>query len=301
MNVKDYLRKDQHQNLADEIVKVTQFLRSNNLIFNNSSSIDSKGNKAVISSTFVGALSGLLLQLNANHPIVQMRLSELTDYLLGQLDLNGLLKFYSDRECPYDLDTTAVGYHFLIDRIKSRGEIHRIRKVFMRNKCKETGAYRTWINRPNNNIDYMVNINIYTLFQRCGIHDSSLERYLIQNVNKFINNGSHYYKCIEFPLFLISFYKSQNLRLNNNRLILKLISDSRNTILRQYIFRLKDTYSRQKHESIDRDLTFQQYFNSSSKSFHSKLLDLTINSFFKTRKNRFIEPLMYDRLNSTLQ
>lgn len=167
--------------------------------------------------------------------------------------------------------------------------------MIAKNKCHKTGGYKTWFDRTGNkenNIDFFVNVNTYVLLNQLSYRDESLCKYLKRSIHEFLLCGSPYYKKIEFPLFLIFFYWQHQFISHTDEVFSQIISAIQNNpsceeiVDKMFHFYDKLTFLPNGEMATYK---FPQYFNSSSKSFHSPVLDTIINAYLFCRSRRLSE------------
>ena len=235
------------------------------------------GQEETLSSPYVSSIAARVLLTLPDHPLKNDIILKTKEYLLNVMRPTGLIGFIEPNEHRYDLDTQACVYNVLFrfgsEQIISK--VNNIVKFFLENKCNQTGAYYTWVNKEKNNVDYFVNINIRMFFKTIGIQDPTLDKYLLASAYKFIRSGSRYYRDLSFPVFLTYLYinnegltrQEQYLAATLNRLLYTRKARSVAEDIKSMVHR---------HMSINgywKCRLFRQYFNSRDSYFQSKLLD----------------------------
>nr|MBN2278646.1 hypothetical protein [candidate division Zixibacteria bacterium] len=167
------------------------------------------GDRIVQSSPFVTALAARILYGFRSHPMKNSILYAVGNYLKATMDDLGLIGFLDPNNHRFDLDTIAC-VHGIIHEFNPDDNASMIPGIVEIMEChrdRKTGAFYTWIDKPKNNIDFIVNINIGLFFEIIGHSDCRLINYLAENYGKFLRAGSHYYHNIGFPLYMMSIYK----------------------------------------------------------------------------------------------
>jgi hypothetical protein len=186
-------------------------LRAMTLHENNCLKIYSDSDKREISSSpYIAALAARILMIMPPHETKSEILLSTTNYLLKCLDAgDGLIGFLYPNHHRYDIDTLAVCYSTLYSlagsKIKRR--LPAILDIFSKHQENKSGAYYTWLNKANNNIDYVVNLNTRFFFWIIGKQNESLDNYLALNLDDFLENGSPYFRDLSFPLILAKIYR----------------------------------------------------------------------------------------------
>ncbi len=240
-----------------------------------------------ISSPFITAVCGILLRNSYSHPRVDKQLSGICDYLINQRNKDGLVNFYEGHEKNNDLDTFSVTNIFLLDQKPDEVNRDNIIKTINRNRCHKTGAFKTWIGRRDNPVDYMVNFHIFVLFKRLNHNDERLNEYLKNNIKEFLAEGSRYYEDWGFSVFLIYYYWKHYFAGISNEVIEHIISEIwHNPIHRKVLRSILSTYYKenQTHNKEVEYYKFEKYFNSSSRTFHSDILDTLINAYLYSQR-----------------
>ncbi len=191
-------------------------------------------------------------------------------------NINGIYNFFGDLDYFYDVDTTSVvnTYYFLRQCKPAPYHISVI-NTLKENRDMGSNAIQTWLNRPNNNIDWFVNYNFYLYTHVFNNPDGLVKEYLLNEYDCFLKNGSHYYTDICFPFFLTEFNKKEFkllLTLKNH----KISYDNNNlfhiglNILNNYSIGINSDVLKQFFCSN------QVYFNSSKKLYFSQELNAAI-------------------------
>ncbi len=196
---------DRHPEDYDSLLRS---LHKSGLFLNNciKTSIDT-GRSTLHSSPFVAALAARILYSLPRHP-TKSQLLESTELLLRKCcDEDGLFGFMFPNYHRYDLDTQACVYSFLCmygsDLVATHSD--KLLSVFESHRSSN-GAYLTWVGKPNDRSDFMVNLNIGEFMRVSGISNPELETYLEREVGEFLARGSYYYPKTQFALLLASFY-----------------------------------------------------------------------------------------------
>lgn len=170
---------------------------------------DFDSNRIVQSSPFIAAIATRIFSLLPAHPAKSIILNNTIQYLSTATDKSGRIGFLHPNIHRFDLDTLALVHgclHDIGNKINA-DQLSNIIDIIFQNQNIESGAFYTWINKENNNIDYMVNLNISFFLNLLGYDDDRLIQYLAENANNFIVKGSHYYRDTTFPLIILSFYE----------------------------------------------------------------------------------------------
>lgn len=258
------------------------------IVNNNCTKINSAtGSSSNHSSPFFCSLAGRILRYMHRRPNIWRALNITKAHLMSVLNTEGLIGFLFPNRHRYDLDTLACAFSFLYqhapDEILPR--LPHIKKFFVDNKCSDTGGYFTWIGKRNNNIDFMVNINIRMFLKTLGVRDPSLDKYLWRNVDSFLAVGSHYYSDITFPVIITHIYLNSELWIDGDQDFVKLLKRIHDTSKSRRILH----ECNQKLHTLDgsNELTrlrlFPQYCNSRDSVFHSEILDCIICRYWNER------------------
>ena len=243
-------------------------------------------NKVEFSTPFIAALAALILKHSTPYRYFKKYAERVINHLNNSITTNSNhIKFLNNDEIPQDIDTIAITNLFLSSEKHLITHKTDIIKTITKNRNDHYGAFNTWINRNDNNVDYFVNLNIYVLFSRLCHKDRLLENYLINNIDNYLSNGSPYYRDIGFPMFLIYFYNRHKFVKKDDRvftsIISKLESNPHTLKFMRNIHSLhykRKLYSKHKVEYS----RFAQYFNSSSKTYHSEVLDNIIDLYLRS-------------------
>ncbi len=253
------------------------------LIYANCYSIDKFTDEiSWYSSPFVAASAGLMiLSCPIQRKATSERLTELAEILRSK-SKDGLSSFTLDRQYGFDIDSTALVSLFLYRMGYTNSVDKAVDRLLEAGRSKKSGGLRTWLYRDRNPVDYMVNLNVYCLFNARGHKDLKLEKYLNSNADSFLENGSRYYRDLNFPLLLLRSYRDNHIISGSNLFIAILLARIQSKLISTVGYDdRKDSTSTSLVSSPEAQLPFQ-YFNSSSKSFHSSLLDHIITSMNKS-------------------
>lgn len=234
------------------------------------------------SSPFVTAIAGLVLRKIDRHPTIQNCLSGIRYHLIRCFRTDPVINFFHDSEHNHDLDTFTCVNLFLLSENQKWLDRNMLIDTIAKNKCQITGGYKTWFDRDDNNIDFFVNLNTYVLFNRLSYEDESLCDFLKNHIDEFLSKGSPYYKNIEFPLFLIFFYWKHEFVEEADEVFSKIISSIlKYPSCKSIVDNMFQFYGRKDRLKGQEETAykFQQYFNCSTKSFHSPVLDTMINAY----------------------
>jgi hypothetical protein len=272
--------------IKDSYTEFLEFLKKKTLFKNNCTKIyNQTGKEEILSSPYVAAIAARILMTMPSHNIKNEILVDAAKYLMGCMDENGLIGFLYPNHHRFDLDTLAVCYAFLyeMDRCKIEDRLPAILDIFSKHKDAKTGAYFTWIEKDNNNIDYFVNMNVRFFFWTIGKEDNDLDNYLISNLDDFINNGSPYFRDISFPLILATvygryFYYDGQGGIFQNVLDRLFVTDE----YRELLSKIKTIVGNNRIPVNDERVSLlNQYFNSRNGVYISNLLDLTLGFYFR--------------------
>ena len=237
-------------------------------------------------SPFVLSLIGLFLfELQENNKIKSL-CTKIYEKIINTVNIEGIYNFYGNSDYYYDLDTTAVTNSFIYKYskvIKSKDTI--LSSLF--EKQNEPGGISTWINREDNNLDWFVNLNIYTFLKSLGIKNDKLFSYLKKNSKEFFVKGSQNYTNTLFPTFFICFYYNSgflsksdfnrfiNLNLLNNgsQNTNEILSLGINLLLEKNLNSLPNNYIDALCNNWQEEIC---YFNSSKANYTSRLLNITV-------------------------
>jgi hypothetical protein len=251
-------------------------LKKRTLYKNNCIKISNETGKVeLLSSPYVAAIAARILMVLPSNPIKYEILADTKNYLLKCMDENGLIGFLHPNHHRHDLDTQAVCYAFLYDVTKPEIEqkLRKILGILSSYKDPISGAYFTWVNKKNNIVDYMVNLNIEFLFSIINHYDRGLVKYLNEKAHHFIANGSQYYRELAFPLFLVSVY---------DRFLLPSINNGSHHAILSRI--MQHRYASSKPDHLLRAMSFAnnranvaagryQLFNSRDGTYYSSIID----------------------------
>jgi len=240
------------------------------------------GQCGIVSSPFVAAIAGLILRHLPSHRVIEQTILRTVEELKKCFNNRGLVNFVRDADKNYDLDTLALIKLFLLREGIDFPRNDLVMETILRNRSRTEGAFQTWIDRTRNNVDFMVNLSIYVLFKQISFEDRELNNYLLCNVTDFLKHGSPYYRDIAFPVFMSQFYFRHNYVQDDDVLFENFLSIDRLTERRENLKCSEswpDIDGRPSHRKPPNTIRFSQYFNSSSKSYHSPLLDKIIDLY----------------------
>jgi len=281
---------DQHPNPVQSLLSYPIYER---VISHNCFSVDNQTRRIeTFSSAFVTAISGLVLRELEPYSEIKSTLAQLKCYLIQNYWTHWRVNFFDLSEHNFDLDTFICVNLFLLSEKMKWSNRKMLIDTIKNNKCHETGRYKTWFDRTDNkenNIDFFVNLNTYVFLNQLSYKDEGLCRYLITSVNEFLSHGSHYYRRIEFPLFLIFFYWRHQIVSKQDDVFSEIISTIQsNPSCKEIVNKMFHFYDQPTFLPNGEMVTykFPQYFNSSSKSFHSPVLDTIINAYLFCQSHR---------------
>lgn len=206
------------QNMKTLQSKLIDFLNSkicnNYKVCSEISIINKNPNK--IYSPFLLALIGVILIPMRSNKNINSLIQRIYEKLSDTANNDGLFNFYGNKEYYYDVDTTAIVNTFFFDYCRKIPNKTKTLQLILENKNDHDGSVYTWMDRENNNIDWFVNFNVYVFFKKMGCHKNMLIDYLKNNAENFFHNGSHYYRDITIPLFMVYFYLDQKFIDNND-------------------------------------------------------------------------------------
>ena len=158
----------------------------------------------VATSPFVLSVAGIILFQASG-------VDSILDLIIDRIHIlhsrKGIYNFYGDDTYHYDVDTTASTHTFLkLTSRKSNREENLVEDI-LGMQDDESGAVWTWFDREPNRIDWFVNYNVHSYLTLTGVENEDLRNYLTENMHSFIKSGSHYYRDINFPLFLIMIHR----------------------------------------------------------------------------------------------
>lgn len=240
----------------------------------------------VATSPFVLSVAGIILfQASGMDSILDL----IIDKINSLYSCREIYNFYGDDTYHYDVDTTASTHTFLKLTNRDRDQKEKLVEDILDIQDDESGAIWTWFDREPNRIDWFVNYNVHSYLTLIGCENNNLRNYLTENMNSFIRSGSHYYRDLDFPLFLIMIHR--HLHGNSfaeriySRSLRKPKSPSKSDILS---IALKHFFHQKKEgvnpeEMIDRIRKVWKkdtvYFTSSSAVYTSRFLNAAIALF----------------------
>lgn len=232
-----------------------------------------------VSSPFVSALVGLVISALPETSRTREAQAEIVRYLCGQFDERGLIGFLDPNFHRFELDTLATTYAFLsiADPDASERRNRRIEPFFQRNQCSTTGAYFTWIDKPENQVDFAVNLNIRLFRAVQGVTDCQLDDYLAKNVEAFLSNGSHYYANTLFPRLLATVYSEICPAIKSDRPFGTLLSKMR--LSNQQLQDLVPTQPGMSKRPIWQSFHIEKCFNSRDATYRSEAMDKALGAF----------------------
>ncbi|GEM_PF-5192058 len=221
------------------------------------------GAKEEVPSHFVAALCGLFINRCSRLPDRKRLVDAIVEHLIRCTEPTGLINFRCGNKVNFDLDSLCVCSRLLLECAPQTIDGNRVIRLILDNRDNSSGGFLTWLDRPTNRLDYFVNVHAYLLLTALGVVDEWLMQYLVENAEEFLANGSPYYRDIDFPLFLLSFYRDNEFLTGDD-------------VVFNHLFALTQP------ESIGRSIQgvrFREHFCSSSKAFHSPILDDVINLY----------------------
>lgn len=241
------------------------------------------------SSPFIAALAARILLCLKPHPMKSAILNNIIEYLCTKIDKTGMIGFLDPNHHRHDLDTIASvhGLIYELNPICNRAMIPGIIDIFERHRDQKSGAFYTWIDKPNNNIDFIVNMNIGLFFDIIDHCDSRLMEYLINNYENFLSNGSHYYHNIGFPLFMSSVYNKHLENISHHDAYLRFVNEFQSLAevkneLGRWISKLSSniagSYQTQHFHNIE-------CFNSRDGIYHSRIIAILCRALVFTRSS----------------
>lgn len=247
-----------------------QFLERNLLRVNAGDEVD-----MVSCSPFVLAIAGHLLLHLPDSEVRNKMLRQTGEFLESVLTKDGLVGFLHPNAHRYELDTVSFVHSFLM-KLYGKRAIDRFRsmhRVYKENKDKRSGAYLTWLDKQENRIDWVVNLNIRATFCLAEMNDPSLNSYLLFNADRFLQQGSYYYRDISFPCILMLNHFIDASRKGDEQLSLVIRRCFRHREAIQTIDKFCDWAEERRSDCCKGRNPFRQYFNSRYESFQSHLLD----------------------------
>ena len=158
----------------------------------------------VATSPFVLSVAGIILfQASGVAPILDL----IIDKIRSLHSYKGIYNFYGDDTYHYDVDTTASTHTLLKLTSRKNNREESLVEDILGMQDDESGAVWTWFDREPNRIDWFVNYNVHSYLTLTGDENRNLRNYLTENMHSFIESGSHYYRDIDFPLFLIMIHR----------------------------------------------------------------------------------------------
>jgi len=248
------------------------------------------GTRQYFPSPYIMSLTGMILMHAQGNESNTSHIRNITKTLVRNYDTDGRMYFFQLHNmpsppfhCQHDVDTLACVQIFL----RSYGVCCIPEDTLIRSLMKATrdpcGAFLTWIDRYiDNHIDYMANLNVYVLFQLLVHEDDVLAQYLIDNIDDFLEYGSHYYRDTSFPLFLISFYRRHGFVRPDDPVLTRIISaiEAHPKSMRELErLALVGRAASDPESPLSQGSIFSQYFDSSTKTFHSPVLDAIIREY----------------------
>lgn len=239
-----------------------------------------------ITSPFVSSISSLILMQLPGAPEIFQHLRDSNRLVLSTMNQKGMVNFFADSSGYYDIDTLACSWIFLSQYDACRFSARQFCSIgaldsLLSNRAPNGGFY-TWFGRPNNNVDFMANLNLQILFRRFNLTDSSLDAFLMDEASNFLTQGSVYYRDTWFPKFMVEFYLRERLFGSDNTVIpyLHSLIEARHTdhqlVPTEPLLKSSQIAS---HNSSSHLREGRPYFNSSSKLFFSPLLDHVVTAY----------------------
>ncbi len=261
-------------------------IRGDMIYANNCEQIGIDDRKVTLfSSPFIAAIATRVLQSLPKHPHLNSMIKDVESYFTLLMRENILIGF-AERDFPwYDIDTLANVYGLLyqINPTAIDQYLGRVNKIILSLKDNVTGAYYTWVNRRYNNIDYMVNVNIFLYFMSIDYYDKHLYSYLNIHLREFLENGSFYYRDITFPV-LYFFILRNGLFKNKEQSKATDILDSilEPKVSCDIVDKLKSNIrSKELHKTDSDEYLIKRYFNSHCAIYRSKILDRLLRQYFQ--------------------
>lgn len=261
-----------------------QFLKTEDELFNNLITMTNCHFRNCLSSSqpsdkfyspFILALIGIFI-----NQIKQRKFETFLEAIEKKLNetpnMDGIYNFFGDLNYFYDVDTTSVvNTFFILKQCKPSSYHLKIINTLSENRDIEGNAIQTWLNKPNNNVDWFVNYNFYLYTHVFNKSDSLVKEYLLNEHECFLKDGSRYYSNICFPSFFTEFnkrefklllpFKSHNISYDNNSLFHIGLSILNNNITELNSDSLKQFVC-----------SNQVYFNSSESFYFSQELNAAI-------------------------
>jgi hypothetical protein len=151
-----------------------------------------------------------------------------------------------------------------------------------KSRSSKSGPYWTWIDKANNQQDYVVNLNIRFLRAAQGIGDTGLDRYLTTELDSFLTNGSHYYSYTLFPRLLATVYRDilpADIPSGFNKTLEKLSYSD------EALLNLAPCHSLSAKGTDWHSLHISSYFNARDANYQSPILDKILGAYIGSKTN----------------
>ena len=299
--IPDPLRDEWSNHTRGTYESFLDWLAGNSVTQNNCFRVPySNGDRSLLSSPFISALVGLLLLALPHTRKGNQVIRSIRSHLIGHLNNKGLIGFLEPNFHRYELDTLVTCYSFLL--LTARNELSSrlpcIESLLHQNRCPGSGAYYTWIEKPNNQIDYVVNMNIRFFRSVQGVADDGLDKFLVANLTTFLSRGSHYYSDTLFPRLLASAYYDTCPFTSHDHVFKSVLEKLR--LPQDQVQDLLIEYNHPLNKPLWRSFQIPTYFNSQDATFQSPLLDKLLGMYMTLKRSKLeIRNLNQRRLESS--
>ena len=221
--------------VIDQQIVLLEFLKNTicgDFAICNKISYGSNEKTSLYSPAFLGLIGSILSQIPINHikPVISTILNKL------HITPNefGIYNFLGDRSYFDDIDTTVLINNFILDREINNEFIKNIDSVLDSLQTPDNG-YLTWIRKPSNNLDWVVNLNVFIYLKQIkSLKSRDLYLFLKNRICQYLEFGSKYYPDNNLPLFFLLFYYNKNILSEtefNDLSIIKSIDNPQNSNL----------------------------------------------------------------------